>query len=329
MKQEATQIVELNLAVPMPNQGAAAVASPLNVMQPPASVGAAGGSLTATPAPGQSVFSQAQTFKDLTQFNTTTATMTSTGIGGNSRRTKFILAMIGLGILLGGVFYVFSEDFSLESLWSFNGEEASDEPPAAQPKKAKKKVEVVQTVESPTPQPIQPNSNIWASLGNELAGPVKDPERSLTQDELHSFREKLESDVTYQRYLAAYELGKLHASGGEDLLHQLIQDPKLWTRMRAVIALADLGEEISEEEFKTAVGQERTDLYIGFFKRFEKSEPCSEGCYFVARQAMRYLPARARASVLNLISIEQSSIGKRFVDAAKQDSEMGKYIYQN
>jgi hypothetical protein len=240
---------------------------------------------------------------------------------GNNRRTLW-LVVGGVLAALAAVFAA-SEDSGLDSLMALIGlGEVEELPPPPAPARRKEKVAdpVTSAVAAQKPKATAGGS-IWETLGNEMAIPATKPSRVLTPDEMAGLEVRAKSEFSYQKYLLVQELAALNASGGEELLRESLKSPKLWTRMRTVMALADFGEELSAEEFKMAWGNARTDQVIGFFKRFERSEPCSSGCYYVARAMMPYVSPRARASLISLIKRESSDLARHYVEAAANDAD--------
>jgi hypothetical protein len=241
---------------------------------------------------------------------------------GGRRRTLW-LVLGGVFAVLGALFVV-SEDAGIDSLMALIGLGAVEElpPPPAPARRKERKDKVadpVTSVVAAQKPKATADGSIWETLGNEMAMPAAKPSRVLTPDEMAGLEARAKSEFSYQKYLLVQELAALNASGGEELLRESLKSPKLWTRMRAVMALADFGEELSVEEFKMAWGNARTDQVIGFFKRFERSEPCSSGCYYVARAMMPYVSPRARASLISLIKRESSDLARHYVEAAAND----------
>jgi hypothetical protein len=297
MTQEATQI--LDLTVP-------AAASPQLLGQTvPAAQPLASGQQ-----------SPESTWAVITAMNTPAAS------AGNNRRTLWLV--VGGVLAALAVLFAASEDSGLDSLMALIGLGEVEElpPPPAPARRKEKVVDPVTSAEASQKPKAAAGGSIWETLGNEMAIPAAKPSRVLTPDEMAGLEARAKSEFSYQKHLMVQELAALNASGGEELLRESLKSPKLWTRMRAVMALADFGEELSAEEFKMAWGNARTDQVIGFFKRFERSTPCTSGCYYVARAMMPYVSPRARASLIGLIKREQSDIARRYIAAAVSDDDV-------
>jgi hypothetical protein len=160
--------------------------------------------------------------------------------------------------------------------------------------------------------------NIWDSVKNERGSELAPKGASLSTDQEAAFNANLEHEFNYQRYQAVLDLADLKAPGSEELLRQALESKKFWIRMRALIALADLGDHITDVDVKDALGRTHSELRARFFKRFEKS-PCSSGCYFVARAALKHLDALGRAQVVRVLAREPSDVRDVFMVAATFD----------
>jgi hypothetical protein len=160
--------------------------------------------------------------------------------------------------------------------------------------------------------------NVWSLVKNKMSGESLSLAPPLTPEQAAAFKGKLAHQFVYQQYAAIVELSALRAEGTESLLREGIKSRKFWTRMRALIGLADLGAPLSEDDVKRALGDAPSELRERFFKRFEKSS-CSPGCFFVARAALPFLDERGRAQVLRVISREKSDVSASYLGAASLD----------
>jgi hypothetical protein len=80
-----------------------------------------------------------------------------------------------------------------------------------------------------------------------------------------------------------------------------------------------MGDDITDDDVRQALGRTHSELRARFFKRFEKS-PCSVGCFYVARAALKHLESHGRAQVVRVISREASDVRDVFMVAATFDS---------
>jgi hypothetical protein len=161
-------------------------------------------------------------------------------------------------------------------------------------------------------------TSIWSEVKNQGGTGTVKIGPPLTRDQRKEVDTALASPFTYQRYKVVLELSRSLPSGSEILLQGVLQTENFWTRMRALIALADLGSDIKSEDVATALGDTSDELRARFFKRFEKS-PCSVGCYYIARASLPHLGAEGRAGVVRVIANEASKIRDTYMVAASFD----------
>ena len=171
--------------------------------------------------------------------------------------------------------------------------------------------------------------SIWSQVKNELGGELPQRGANLSADQEATFKAGLTHEFNYQRYKTVLDLAAINAPGSEELLRQALESKKFWIRMRALIALADMGEELSDDDVRDALGNAHSELRARFFKRFEKS-PCSVGCFYVARAALKHLDPRGREQALKVVSRESSDIRDVYLVAATFDGhEMVQKTAQN
>lgn len=161
-------------------------------------------------------------------------------------------------------------------------------------------------------------TQVWTRIENEMGGDLPPRGKSLSTDEESSFKAALSHEFNYQRYKTVLDLAAAKAPGSEELLRSVLDSDKLWMRMRALIALADMGDQITDEDVRQGLGKTHSELRARFFKRFEKS-PCSVGCFYVARAALKHLDGYGRAQVLRVIAREPSDVRDVFMVAATFD----------
>ena len=160
--------------------------------------------------------------------------------------------------------------------------------------------------------------SIWGFMKNDLGGELMEAGQALTADQEATFKAGLDHEFNYQRYKTILDLAAARAPGSEEMLREALESKKFWTRMRAIIALADMGEELTDDDIKQALGRTHSELRANFFKRFERST-CTVGCYFVARASLPHLDAAGRAQVIRVISKEASDIRDTYLVAATKD----------
>lgn len=239
----------------------------------------------------------------------------------SSGLTKVVAVLILFVVSVNG--YLWLETGEMPNLMRILGlgEESPEEGPAPTKKIAVKSQPTAVEQGLPAPAAVQTNNqvtNIWDKIQNEIGTDLAERSVTLTVDEEASFRDRLGHQYNYQRYKAVVDLSSLHARGSEDLLREALESEKFWTRMRALIGIADLGEEVTGDDVKLALGNAHSELRARFFKRFESS-PCSPGCFFVARASLPYLDPLGRAQAIRVIAREASAVRELFLVAATYD----------
>ncbi len=250
----------------------------------------------------------------------------------NKLRHRLILIA---GVLVLGVVGVISlsNDSSLDSLMSILGLAASEDitpPPKKKKQSETPSAQQATATPSATFTPAPPTnlgdpveaSALWTMLvtrfdARSSAQPLElGP--ALTSDQEANFQAALNHEFIYQRYKAVVDLAALRAEGSEILLREALESPKFWTRMRALIALADLGDDITDEDIQKGLGDSHSELRARFFKRFERS-PCDVGCFAIARASLPHLDERGRLAALRVISLESNPVRDKFMVAATLD----------
>jgi hypothetical protein len=162
--------------------------------------------------------------------------------------------------------------------------------------------------------------DIWSVVTNQIGEPSLPRGTTLTPDQEASFGDGLRHEFHYQRYKTVLDLAALWAAGSQELLREALASKKFWIRIRALIAFADMGDDLTDEDVKQALGNAHAELRARFFKRFEKSS-CSVGCFFVARASMKHLDASGRAQLVKVVARERSDAADVFMVAATFDSD--------
>ena len=245
-------------------------------------------------------------------------------IGADEGKQKKIIMAVA-GVLLLGVLALvgLSDQSSLNSLLSILDLASSEEVAAPRPVAAKKSAEVALKLVNPTKSNEKDSSkasnvSIWSKIENEMDDSDKQAGPPLTGDQEATFKAALTHEFTYQRYKAVIDLAALNAKGSENLLRDALESPKLWTRMRALMALANVGDEITTEDIQKGLGTAHSELRARFFKRFERS-PCDGGCYYIARASLPHLDDLGREAALRVIARGRDTLRDRFMVAATFD----------
>ena len=152
--------------------------------------------------------------------------------------------------------------------------------------------------------PIQPVKA--APLGGELSS-----------DEAERWEAGLGHEFMYQRYKAVKEIRKSHAKGSDNLLFEALEDPKLWTRMEALLALVELGATVDGSLTEKALHEKRSSLVKNYFKRFYDAPPPS--AVFIMKQAIRVVKAPARLVILQNLLHSHDADASLYLAAAGYD----------
>lgn len=306
-QQEVTQILDLGTGMDQqPPQ--LAVKSGADTGAFNSSVNSALGSFPATSTGFQPVASQVVTHE----------VAYSPGLRGKFEANKILIIFSAVAVTLAGLlmFSPISVDELMVSL-------GLSEPEMQLPKVPPRKVAKAPEPAKPAPvAPIAPSTakddNVWSVIENDWGDELLELAPPLTSDQETMLKDKMSHRFVYQHYVGVLELSALRAKGSEELLRGGLESKKFWTRMRALIGLADMGQEISPEDVKLALGDAHSELRARFFKRFEKS-PCTLGCFYVARASLPYLDEPGRSQALKVISREDSDIRDLFMVAATYD----------
>ena len=109
-------------------------------------------------------------------------------------------------------------------------------------------------------------------------------------------------------------------TGSDAILWDALEDDKFWTRMWAVIGLADFGVEIDNDAVLKALRDERPSLVTNFFKRFkDKSTP---GQRYVMRYAIRNVDPRARRVICEALLNAGDDMSAVYLVAATLDQDV-------
>ncbi len=143
--------------------------------------------------------------------------------------------------------------------------------------------------------PQAPANPYW-QLPNWLEGKKKSMNGAMTKEQEEMFRRGLASRYTWQRYKTILIIRNMRLSGSEKFLFDSLTEKKLWARMRAAMALADFGQEVSYEAVETIMQNEDQRLLRDFFKRFIPRSRAGER--YILRQAVRGVGDEARLVIL-------------------------------
>ncbi len=156
----------------------------------------------------------------------------------------------------------------------------------------------------------------WA-LPNRIAGQVVPLGRMWSADEEEGYRQALTSRYVYQRFKAVQDIRQGRLRGSEAILYDALAEKKFWTRMEAVIGLAEFGIPVDLSMVEKALGNARSSLVANYFRRF--SVEASPGALYILRQAIRLVDERARLSALRSLAQHEDPFRELYLAAALQD----------
>ena len=142
------------------------------------------------------------------------------------------------------------------------------------------------------PNPLKLDENLGAS-GN------------LSQSQEERWRQGLAHPFTWQRFKTVREMRQAKLKGSQNLLNDALAQPKFWTRMEAVLGLAELGEEVDIDSVETALGHARSTLIQNYFLRFRHR--FNGGELYIMRQAVRLADAGTRLVILQNLMQDRSA----------------------
>lgn len=143
---------------------------------------------------------------------------------------------------------------------------------------------------------------------------LSDATTAISTQQSDSWRAGLNHPFSYQRYKATQEMRKSKVDGSVSILYEALAQPKFWTRMEALIGIAENGVAIDTESMRTAIGEARPDLVRNYFKRFRKDY--TDATAHIMRQAMRVVDGKARAIILFNLAAHRSEINDQYLYAA-------------
>jgi hypothetical protein len=167
------------------------------------------------------------------------------------------------------------------------------------------------------PAKLKPPANPYWNLPNWLDENRMPMGRVWSREEEAKYKSALASPYTYQRYKLILDLRDERLRGSEGLLWAALSQKKFWTRMRALMALADFGYDVAFDVVEKAMEGASQDLRANFFKRFIASS--TQGERYVMRQAIRLLDDRGRMAVLQAHGHDRTPLRDLYFVAAQYD----------
>jgi hypothetical protein len=161
------------------------------------------------------------------------------------------------------------------------------------------------------------SGNPYWALPNRIVGKKLPIGPAWTAGEEETFRAGLNHQFTWQRHKTVLDVRNRRLRGSEAILWDALSEKKFWTRMHAVIGLADFNVEVSLESVEVALGDAHSELVARFFKRF--SDNSTAGTRFIMRQCIKLLDERGRLSVLKVLNRANDELRDLYMVAATKD----------
>jgi hypothetical protein len=139
----------------------------------------------------------------------------------------------------------------------------------------------------------------------------------LTPAQEERWRQGLAHPFVWQRYKTVMDMRAARLKGSQLLLNDALAQPKFWTRMEALIALAEAGEAVDIDSVELGIGSTRRPLIQNYFRRFRKE--VSPGELYIMRQAIRIVDAGTRRVILENLVNRRDSINELYLVAATYD----------
>ena len=169
--------------------------------------------------------------------------------------------------------------------------------------------------------PKKPEISIYSYIPNSLPE-IEPMSRIWSAQEEQVWRVGITNNYPWQRYKTVLEVKSSRLVQSRVILWDALDDTMFWTRMRAVMALAEFGVPVKKLNVEKALGDARPSLVANFVKRFiVKSSP---GERYVLKHAIKMVNPKARVFILK--AFKMAGFQKESLDyypvAALEDPDM-------
>jgi len=162
-----------------------------------------------------------------------------------------------------------------------------------------------------------PGNPYW-KLPNPVAS-VNDAPTPLSVQQTEAWRGGLSHPFNFQRYKATEAMRRAKIYGSVSILYEAIAQPKFWTRMEALLGIAEQGVAVDTESMRAAIGDARSDLVRNYFRRFRNN--FGDGIEHVMRQALRVVDPKTRFLILSELAAHRSEANDVYLIAGTHDSD--------
>ena len=225
-------------------------------------------------------------------------------------------------VALGFIAFTGPSEDPLENLFSFFdfGQSAPDENVGPAPARKQVRVpEVADEVDLSMQRPdfsLDMVSNPYWMLPNEPA-PKPVAKKRVSAAEKETWQNGIAHEFPWQQYKIITRLRAARRLGAAPILYEALDLEKFWTRMEALIGLAELGYSMDLKLVEKGLGSARPSLIKNYFKRYLRHT--SEGALYVLRFAIRVVDAKGRLMILRILSKKRDPINRIYMAAALYD----------
>jgi hypothetical protein len=221
------------------------------------------------------------------------------------------LMLLGLMLVAATVYLFIDEDLQNSVISMISSDEWAEtkvvEAPI-RPKKAPKPIVDAAAGAPGNPYWNLPNTNATASIP---------PSRPWTKEEQQQWSAAMGHKFYYQRVRAIEQVRQTPLDGNEAILRTGLEQKKFWTRMAAVLALAERGVQLDVSDVEKAFGEARDDLVVNYLKRFQR--PLEDYEQHLLLHAMKVVGSRARLSIVQTLEHKPDPIIDLYLTAATFD----------
>lgn len=165
--------------------------------------------------------------------------------------------------------------------------------------------------------PISLGDNPYLELPNSTPSDKLQFARVWSVQEEEVWRSGLTHQFAWQQHKTVQDVISLRLAGSDAILWEALNNPRLWTRMKALIGLAKFGLKVNSDTVLQALGEERPSLVANYFKRFTVKNSAAER--FVMRHALRTVGPRARRHIIKALVVGRDEWSDLYLVAATFD----------
>ena len=179
--------------------------------------------------------------------------------------------------------------------------------------------DVEQSSEPPQDLPRHLGDNPYLELPNRMPNNNLQFARAWSIQEEEVWRSGLTHQFVWQQHKTVQDVITLKLAGSDAILWEALNNPRLWTRMKALIGLAKFGMKVDGNTVLQALGEEHPSLVANYFKRFTVKNGAAER--FVMRYALRTVGPRARRHIIKALVVGRDELSEIYLVAATLDKD--------